>query len=145
MKRVRPIFHSSLDDIIRGFYYHILSFPEGRKILSDPDVIARLPERQKSHWITLFSCKFDDIYAKNAINIGKVHFKNKVSPYVYISGYNYFQCELIKAVSAECRGDADLAAMLMSIAKVISLDMDLALSAYTREYWHRRDVEMIDA
>lgn len=94
-----------------------------------------LRSKQISHWINLFSCDFDQTYANSAIRIGKAHFKNKVPPHLYIAGYNFFQCQLIVEVSDQLSGEAELPQCLAAIAKVISLDMDLALSAYTRQYW----------
>lgn len=64
-----------------------------------------------------------------------MHYKFGVAPYLYITGYNFFQCELIKLISEDRAEDVDLSSVLTSVIKVINLDMDLALSAYTREYW----------
>ena len=44
-------------------------------------------------------------------------------------------CELTKIVSIKMRDSADLPGMLTSIVRLVSLDMDLSMSFYTREYW----------
>ena len=135
IEKIRPVIYENFDDILAKFYKHIMSFPSGEKIFKDNAMLVTLPEKQKAHWIALFSCKFDDAYQKNSMNIGRVHFKYGVAPYLYIAGYNFFQCELIKVITFRHASDPDLCDMLTALTKLVALDMDIALSAYTREYW----------
>ena len=130
-----PTFVGEVDDIIRKFYAHMLSFPVGKDIFADVDIRGSLERRQKEHWTRLFSCSFDEEYVASAIRVGQVHFKKKIAPYLYLAGYNFFHCELIQLASRTYAGSIGLPSMLSSITRVITLDMDLALSAYTREYW----------
>ncbi len=135
MKKVRPILYEEIDNIIGYFYDHIFSFPEIKKLFPGVDSRRNLEVKQKHHWISLFSCNFDESYLQATTRIGKAHFENKIAPYIYISGYNFFLCELTKIVSIKMRDSADLPGMLTSIVRLVSLDMDLSMSFYTREYW----------
>lgn len=130
-----PVFHQHLPEIVGRFYAHLLTFPAAKRVLGDRDMIDSLKPRQIAHWSHLFSGQIDDEYVANAIRIGQVHYERRVPPYLYIAGYNFFHCEIIKLASENFTKAHELAILLASVTRLISLDMDLALSAYTREYW----------
>ncbi|WP_119421853.1 protoglobin domain-containing protein [Desertibaculum subflavum] len=134
MQRFLPILVAGLDHIIERFYAHMFSLPEGRHIFGDPGVVERLKVRQKAHWLRLFSSTFDDDYVSGAIKVGEVHYVQAIPPYLYIAGYNFFHCELIRLV-CDAVPSRLVPRVLAAFTRVVSLDMDLALSAYTREYW----------
>ena len=134
-----PTLAGAIDGIISRFYAHILSFPEGKQALEKMDIQNSLIPRQRAHWLKLFSCKFDDDYYRSAVRIGQVHYEQRVSPYLYLAGYNFFSCELIRLAAQSHRDAVSLSNLLTSISRVVTLDMDLALSAYTREHWVRQN------
>lgn len=133
--RFRPVLMDELDWIIARFYRHIMSFPQGQRIIGDESRVPELARAQNLHWTRLFSCSFDDTYARSALQVGRSHLKAGVAPYLYIAGYNFFICELVKLATERFAGDLQLPSILTAVTRVISLDMDLALSVYTRELW----------
>lgn len=141
LENLIPVFQEELDGIVRDFYNHITSFPEVRAVITSEAQIAGLRVKQRRHWIALFSCRFDDEYVESAIRIGRVHYQHRVPPYLYIAGYNFFHCELIDALSRRHANTYELSHLLSSVTRVINLDMDLALSVYTREYWREKNPE----
>jgi heme-based aerotactic transducer len=138
LNKLLPVFKEDLDDIVRRFYAHIMSFPDVEKILKSEDRIAPLKEKQKKHWISLFSCRFDNKYVESAVRVGQIHFKHGIAPHLYIAGYNFFHCALIQAVAQRHASAYELTNLCASVTRVISLDMDLSLSVYTREYWRQK-------
>lgn len=138
IEKVSPVLEANLDTIISKFYKHLKSFPECKALFDKYEFMDTLPERQKKHWLDLFSCQFDEAFAKRAFAIGRAHFKFGVAPYLYISGYTFFHCELIRVVSERHDGALDLPSMITAVTRVIHLDMDLSLSAYTKAYWTNR-------
>jgi len=134
----RPYLWEHLPLVIDRFYRHLMSFPEGRQIIGGEHHLPRLKDAQEKHWKRLFSCEFDHAYAESAMTIGRAHLRAGVAPYLYIAGYSFFTCELVRIASDAFSGDLQLTSILTSIQKVISLDMDLALSAYTRELWRAK-------
>ncbi len=137
MHLFHPVLVENINTIVERFYDHLLAFPEARKILSDPEKVKNLRRQQKKHWIKMFWCDFDSDYAAAAEAVGRRHYQNRVPPYLYVAGYNFFTCELIKLASAHYGASLELPGILTSATRVVSLDMDLALSAYTREFWTR--------
>lgn len=132
---VSPFIAARIDDIVDRFYAHMLTFPEGRQIFESEDVGVRLKRAQRSHWLSLFEGDLSADYLKRALKIGEVHYAKRVAPYLYIAGYNFFQCEILTALSEKYRSDQRLSDILTAVTRVVSLDMDLAISVYMRELW----------
>ena len=135
LEALKPVLDAELDGIIRRFYHHIRSFPEGHALIADDKLEASLRARQKAHWLRLLSCNLDEQYVTSALAVGRAHLRVGVAPYLYIAGYNFFLGELIKAVVTHFAGAMNVSGILTAMTRVVFLDMDLALSTYTRELW----------
>ena len=136
----RPVLDANISGVVRRFYAHMNEFPECRVIFSGHRIDEVLRPRQERHWLRLFSCQFDEDYVAGALRIGNVHFENKVAPYLYLAGYNFIHCQLIKLAADNFEHSLELQGLQTSIARLITLDTDIALSAYTRAFWshHQR-------
>ena len=73
-----PVMLPKMDGIAERFYGYTLNFPEAQTILAPHYRTKKLQERQVNHWIKLFSCHFDEEFYKYSLNIGKIHYINKV-------------------------------------------------------------------
>lgn len=134
VRLIRPFLAEQLDSIMEELYRHLLSFPECSRLLPAQET-GSLKMKQKAHWLRMFECRFDEAYAAYAVRIGQVHFERKIPPYVYLAAYNYVQCLIVARITEVQRHRRDLATILSSLSRVITLDIDLALSAYTRAFW----------
>lgn len=143
LRSLRPLLSDSLPGIAADFYKHMRTFSEGRKHFSDEAMVERLVAKQLAHWRRLFSGLFDDDYAKAALAIGRAHYEHGVAPYIYISGYSFFQCALSRIICVRHAGQRELPELLNAVSRVISLDIDLAISVYMKEYWAARDTVRI--
>jgi hypothetical protein len=131
---VRRFLEEQLEPIVDQLYRHLMSIPECAKLLPE-SVIPALKTKQRAHWARLFDCKLDETYGVEAMRIGRVHFERKVPPYIYLAAYNYVQSLIVAAVAGKARGRGELAAIVNSLGRIITLDIDLALAAYTRAFW----------
>lgn len=132
-----PVLLPEMESIADRFYGYTLNFPDAQAILSPFYSNNTLRDRQVKHWTKLFSCRFNKKFYEYSINIGKIHYNNKVYPYLYIGSYNFIQCEIMHLASNYYLESSRRNSVLTAINQLISLDMDLALSAYTREHWLR--------
>ena len=130
-----PTLRLHLDEMIRNFYRHILAFPEVKKIIKTAEMERHLRDRQREHWFSMFECHFDAAYAARAIAVGRAHHRAGVAPYLYIAGYNYFLCELLHLAALHHVGSSELSGILTAVTRIVTLDMELALTAYTKEMW----------
>ncbi len=131
---LRPGLAVHIDEIVAGFYSHFLQFDSAAALLP-AGIAPRLRQRQRAHWIEMFECRFDEHYTSNAVRIGQAHFDHKVPPRLYLAGHSYFHCRIIEMAARKYGQSGHLPILLASVAKVIALDIDLALSAYTRAMW----------
>jgi Protoglobin len=130
-----PTFMDNLDTLIRNFYRHIRTFPEVQKIIRDAEMERHLRTSQRVHWSNMMECRFDAAYAAQAVAVGRAHHRAGVAPYLYVAGYNYFLCEALNLAALHHLGTSELAGILTSVTRIVNLDMELALTAYTRELW----------
>lgn len=131
-----------LDGVVEELYRHLLSFPEVARMLSDQEVKV-LKVKQRAHWEQLFACRFDERFATYATRIGQVHFDRRIPPYIYLAAYNYVQCLLVARITRTVNEREDLVGALSSLSRIITLDIDLALSAYTRAFWSHQKGEIL--
>lgn len=123
------IFYESLPEIISDFYQHMLSFDQTRKFFHEFDV-SHLKAKQLQHWQRLFSAQFDEEYVRGAVRIGLIHHKINLPLYLYLAGYNRVLCDLSATAIKSKLGALESSQLVTSIIKVVSLDMDIAISCY---------------
>lgn len=131
----KPTILRHLDAIVEALYAHLMSIPECARLL-EPAIVPRLKARQKAHWARMLECRFDEAYARETARIGQVHFDRRVPPYLYLAAYSYTQSLIVARVSAVLHNKDEVAAVISSISRIILLDIELSLSAYTRAFWH---------
>lgn len=136
---VRPFLIESIDGLIVDFYTHFLSIPSARAHFDTP-YIGKLKLRQRAHWLEMFECRFDAHYLANAVRIGQAHFDHKVPLRLYLAGQSHFYCSVIESAARRLGATRELPVVLASIARILSLDVDLATSAYTRALWRGEPV-----
>jgi len=144
IRHFNPVLVTNIDKIIRRFYEHILSFPEAASLLTKVDIKGRLIPAQREHWLQLFKCEFSDEFVNRALRIGRIHYTNRIPPYLYMGGYNYFLCAVLEMAAQHVRG-LDLPELLADITRLVTLDMDLSISAYLREHWRDGEGDAVAA
>ena len=82
----------------------------------------------------------DRSVARWAVRIGQAHFDHKVPLRLYLAGQSHFYCAIIERAARRFGGSRELPVILASIARILSLDVDLATSAYTRALWRGEPV-----
>ena len=138
VREVRPYVLAYIETIVDKFYDYARAFPDADSILEPYYQSGALRQKQVRHWEKLFSCDFDEEFLEYGRRIGRAHFDKRVYPYLYIGGYNYVQCALLEVVERNFTDQKTRTAVLTAINRLIAFDIDLALSAYTREYWLRK-------
>jgi hypothetical protein len=135
VRLVAPVIRKNLDSMVERLYRHLLSFPECARLLPER-TIGALKAKQVSHWWRMLDCAFDDAYIARALRIGQLHFDHRVPPYIYLAAYNYMQSLVLACVASEAQlSRSETSAVLSSLSRIIMLDIDLAMAAYTRAVW----------
>ncbi|GHD62946.1 hypothetical protein GCM10017083_52490 [Thalassobaculum fulvum] len=124
-----PVFEANAPEIIGSFYRHSLQFPETRHFFDNSDV-EHLKMRQIEHWRGMLSCRLDNAYLNSAVHVGLTHHRIGLPLFLYLSGCNRILCDLTSLAIMHHSGVLQSTQVVSSIIKVVSLDMDIAISCY---------------
>ncbi|MBX2797549.1 MAG: STAS domain-containing protein [Myxococcales bacterium] len=120
----------SMSEIVEQFYDHLLSQPETHDFLDDPQVVARLKEKQTTYFLQIFEGRIDAEYVRNRLEVGAVHARLSVPPRWYIGAFTWY-LELVRSALAKHEDDVDEARQdYEAIERVMHFDASLAMDAY---------------
>jgi hypothetical protein len=92
--------------------------------------LARLRSAQRHYILDLFSGLYDLEYVNNRLRIGLVHKRIGVEPKLYLSAIYTLQALLHRTIEAS--GDAEAAAIIMALDKLMMFDVTLVFETYIR-------------
>ena len=129
--RPAPLFSRHEDDFVEAFYRHLFSFPETAAFLQDPALVERLKEAQRVHFASMLDAAWDEEYVERRHQVGDTHADVGIGPDVFLGAYNQYVQYCFRHLIPELgqRERADLE-RLLSVLKVIFLDVGLTLDAY---------------
>ena len=137
-----PVIEHALPDALSAFYDVIGATPATRRFFRDDDHMLAARDRQKAHWMSIVSGRYDSAYFESVRKIGLAHSRLGLEPRYYIGGYAHLASALIRAVALPDqaglarfggRNSRLLARKLDALVKAIFLDMELAVSLYLEE------------
>lgn len=131
-----PISDEVADEIIEGFYTHLLNFEDAARRFSSDTQIERTKSAQKRYFRELISGQMDDAYLADRRRIGRIHEAAGVTPTMYLGAYAFYLNRLGHLILDRMADDPDTAFKLyLSVQKIAHFDMSLALETYvgTRE------------
>lgn len=124
-----------LDDVLESFYASVLDDDELAEFFKDERHVSHAKAKQKGHWERLLSGAFDQEYIDSAIRVANVHFNIELPADHFCSQYSmvtsHLQSLLFKSQGTfriGARGGLEREVAVLT--RVMSLDMNLILSAY---------------
>ncbi len=131
LRKARPVLQARTPEIIDRFYEYLLAHDPTRAMLSAPGLVERLKALQTRYFDELTSGDYGIAYFENRLRVGQVHHRIGLSPEWYLGAY----VKYLHIASDILRGafgvdDERFYRTLVSLTKVIYLDMGLALDAY---------------
>jgi signal transduction histidine kinase len=119
------------DGFVGAFYRHLLSFPQTRELLRDPEVKTRLLARQREYLLSLAGPTLDDRFLDERRRIGEVHERVGLEPRYYLGAYALYLSLLTPIVCETFGSDvARGAQLLIALQKLLMLDAQLAMETY---------------
>jgi signal transduction histidine kinase len=117
--------------ISERFYQYLLGHEHTRRMLEAPGLVERLKKIQTRYFIELTSGIYDLAYFDNRLRVGLTHQRIGLSPEWYLGAYvKYLHIASNVLSSAFGRDYERFSQSMVSLTKVIYLDMGLALDAY---------------
>src|SRR5262249_26472190 len=113
------------------FYQHLLSHPRTASLLQDPEQLEALKKIQANYFSELLESVLDDSYFEGRLRVGLAHQRIALEPAWYLGAYNqYIQLTFPVFVKAFGGNLEKVLPLLLSLVKVIFLDITLALRTY---------------
>ena len=131
LAELRPVIEGAAEDLVEGFYRHLLAFEHTREMLADSKVRERLLHSQRAYLLSLWTARLDDEYVSDRRRIGEVHYRIGLAPRWYFGAYAHY-ISLIGPLVREHYADDPERAMdaMVSLSKLFMLDAQLAMESY---------------
>ena len=118
-------------EIIDRFYEYLLGHEHTRRMLSEPGLVERLKGMQARYFEELTAGRYDLSYAENRLRVGLAHHRIGLSPEWYLGAYVKYLHIASNVLSMAFGRDYErFYQTIVSLTKIIYLDMGLALDAY---------------
>jgi HD-GYP domain-containing protein (c-di-GMP phosphodiesterase class II) len=131
LKKFAPIAAEHTDEIMDALYDHFMSFDETKRFFPDETSLQQVKQLQKEYFLGLSGGEYGKSYLENRLRVGCMHHRISLSPRWYIGAYSvYLQLVypyLVEALATQ----SEKTRLVMAFAKLVNLDMELALTAYT--------------
>ena len=113
------------------FYEQILAFDETRKLLADPNTLARLQRAQVSYFEGLTAGDYGREYVHHRLRVGLVHHRVGLEPKWYLGAYANYLVGLLPEIKRCFSDDHEQCNnTVQSLIKIVLLDMGLAIDTY---------------
>src|SRR5215475_6594396 len=131
LRDLAPFARRTADEIVAGFYEHLLRFPELANLLhAEPGRLERLKGTQREYLLDITEGRFDDQYFEKRLRVGDAHQRVGLRPSWYLGAFAlYLRLALLGLVAEKGEGQGLLPA-LEALIKVVFLDMSLAMNTY---------------
>ena len=140
---LRPLLERHAHSLVAAFYRHLLSFERTRELLRDPEVKARLLEKQRSYLLSLGGARYDEEFLAERVAIGETHERIGLEPRWYLGAYAIYFALLAPPVVETYRSEPHRAERTLSaLVKQLLLDAQLAMEAYMAR--HERELEYLN-
>ncbi|HEY1861040.1 MAG TPA: protoglobin domain-containing protein [Gemmataceae bacterium] len=134
VRRLREVFARYAEEFAERFYEHLLADLHTAAFLRDPQQLEHLKKLQAEYFAQLLEGVFDPAYYEGRLRVGLAHQRIGLVPVWYLGAYNQY-IQLTFPLFVEAFGDRldEVLPMLLSLVKVIFLDIGLALDTYFQE------------
>jgi len=131
LRETHPFLQRHAQGVIDRFYEFLLSHEYTRAVLSKPGLVDRLKQLQAKYFSELTSGKYDLAYFENRLRVGQAHHRIGLAPEWYLGASVKYLHVASDTLSQEFGKDYErYFQTVVSLTKVIYLDMGLALDAY---------------
>lgn len=130
LKEFQPQLMKKVPKILNDFYNFITVHPVSKDKFSGM-ALEGVKRLQLEHWQTLFAGNFDEEYAQRSIEIGQIHERIGITPFLYMGGYTFILNQLTDFVIESCGGNRKKCQTLIrALNAAVMMDMELALTSY---------------
>jgi len=134
VRALREVFAVHAQEFAERFYQHLLADPHTAGMLADPAQLERLKHIQSEYFTELLEGVFDQHYLDKRNRVGFTHQRVGLEPFYYLGAYNqYIQLTFPTFCKAFGHNLERVLPHLLSLVKVIFLDISLSLDTYFQQ------------
>ena len=141
LRDLAPLAQRTVDDVVAGFYQHLLRFPELAGLLrAEPGRLERLKQMQRAYFLDLTEGRFDDQYFETRLRVGDAHQRVGLRPPWYLGAFAVYLRLAMRALVTEMGEGERLLPAVEALVKVVFLDMSLAMNTYIYGGFVQREI-----
>jgi signal transduction histidine kinase len=131
LKALSEVFKPNIPDIVSSFYQYLQKFEDTSLLLTDDIIKTRLLKAQSRYLERLTQGNYDHQYLADRKRIGVTHSQVGLTTKWYIGAYNLY-LHLLYPLIFQAYSDKpeQVQDSLLSLTKILMLDMQLAMDAY---------------
>jgi signal transduction histidine kinase len=134
LRQLAPLCSESTEEFVKAFYAHLLSFRDTARFLDDPALVARLKLAQQAHLESMLEAEWNEEYVGRRRRVGDVHAHVGILPEIFLGAYLQYLKHSLRQMAVRASPETErLLDQVLSLLKVIFLDIGLTLDAYFEE------------
>ncbi|GAA0303288.1 globin-coupled sensor protein [Rhodovulum strictum] len=125
-----------LDELLEEFYSDVDKTKEWSDFFNKPGLRLHAKNKQKEHWIKMFTCDYAQDYFEAADRIGRIHFRIGLPFRHYVASYARVSARLQKMLAAEASrglpfiGQRRTNDLVDALSRGLLLDIELAITGF---------------
>ncbi|WP_297213253.1 MULTISPECIES: protoglobin domain-containing protein [Thermodesulfovibrio] len=130
---LKPLMEKRVDKAVEALYQWINTTESAKRVFKNESLLRHVMKLIRVWFINLFSGKYDNYYYDNLIRIGQRHEKVGVEPHFMIRAINIIRNACADIVCEEVDLIEDRDKYLITINKILDINLDVITSAYLEE------------
>ncbi|MEJ5227813.1 protoglobin domain-containing protein [Thermodesulfovibrio sp.] len=130
---LKPLMEKRVDKAVEALYQWINTTDSAKRVFKNESLLRHVMKLIRVWFISLFSGKYDNYYYDNLIRIGQRHEKVGVEPHFMIRAINIIRNACADIVCEEVDLMEDRDKYLITINKILDINLDIITSAYLEE------------
>lgn len=128
LARISAELEPFVEAYVERFYDHLLQFEETSRFLADPELVARLKQRQCEHFRSMLAGRWDQAFVERRKLVGRRHADVGIEPRFFLGSYLQFLNRCLERLFAH--SEPPQLDDLLSLIKTMFLDVGLSLEEY---------------
>jgi signal transduction histidine kinase len=131
LSELAPQLNAQATAFVDTFYRHLFQFEETAQFLRDPELVARLKEKQRAHLQSMLEADWNEAFVERRFRVGDAHAQVGISPEIFLGAFNQYLQFCTRHLAADFDAPArECAEQVLSLQKAVFLDIGLTLEAY---------------
>ncbi len=138
--KLKTVMERYKEEFIERFYKFIFRFPEAGKYLKNDEIVKRHQEKLREWYSNLFLGNYDYAYFHKLYRIGEKHVEIGLPTHYVNASFNFIRRFFIEKINQEFGLSEERNALVVSIGKLLDINLDVLTAAYREEELSRYQV-----